>query len=322
MTRVFFSYSHLDEQYRDRLEKNLAMLKREGLIEAWHDRRITPGAPLDTTISEYLESSEIILLLVSPDFLASDYCYDIEMRRALERHEAGEAVVIPVIVRPCDWHTAPFGHLSALPTDGKPITKWPDLDDAFLDVTKGIRAAMLSASRRSPLIAHPTEHPTSGVPRSTLPRSSNLRVARVFSEQEHDDFLRQAFEYIERYFENSVSELIARNPGIEGRFRKIDADRFTCVVYRAGKQVSGCTIWFDGRRLGGSGIGYVANDSGQTGTLNEGLSAAADKESLYLKAMGMSRLLGGSTNEQRLTMEGGSELFWGLFIAPLQRAWP
>src|ERR1044071_2992856 len=121
--RVFFSYSHADEAYRDRLEKALAMLKRQGIIETWHDRRIVPGAQLDQIISTELESARLILLLVSLDFLASDYCYDVEMRRAMQRHEAGETQVVPIILRPCDWRGAPFGRLTALPKDGKPVTK-------------------------------------------------------------------------------------------------------------------------------------------------------------------------------------------------------
>ena len=93
-------------------------------------------------ISEHLESARIILLLVSSSFLASDYCYGKEMGRALEKHEAGEATVIPVIVRPCDWHGAPFGKLQSLPRDGKAVTSWANKDEAWTDVAKGIRRAV------------------------------------------------------------------------------------------------------------------------------------------------------------------------------------
>src|SRR5690606_32218635 len=96
---------------------------------------------IDATIDAHIDSDEIILLLVSPDFLASDYCYDIEMTRALARHEAGAAKVIPVILRACDWHHAPFGKLLAVPRDGKPVTQWPDQDQAFLEVAQAVRVA-------------------------------------------------------------------------------------------------------------------------------------------------------------------------------------
>lgn len=136
MISVFFSYSHEDEQLRNQLEQQLAILKRQNVIATWHDRRITAGEVIDHAISSNLEMANIILLLVSPAFLASDYCYDHEMQRAMERHGAGEAVAIPVILRPCDWHGTPFGKLLATPTDGKPVTQWADRDQAFLEVTK------------------------------------------------------------------------------------------------------------------------------------------------------------------------------------------
>ncbi|MEX2247121.1 MAG: FxSxx-COOH system tetratricopeptide repeat protein, partial [Dehalococcoidia bacterium] len=139
---LFYSYSHRGEDLRDELERHLKILQREGAISNWHDRRITAGREWGGEISEHLESSGIILLLVSADFIASDYCWDVEVKRAIERHEAGTARVIPVILRDCDWHSAPFGKLQALPKDGKPITSWPNRDEAFADVARGIRKAI------------------------------------------------------------------------------------------------------------------------------------------------------------------------------------
>ena len=137
--KLFYSYSHKDEVLRDQVETHLSLLKRQGVIAEWHDRRITAGTEWKGEIDENLKSSQVILLLVSADFIASDYCYDVEMKRALEKHEAGTARVIPVILRACDWHGAPFGRLKALPEDGKPITSWTNGDEAFTDVAKGIR---------------------------------------------------------------------------------------------------------------------------------------------------------------------------------------
>ena len=140
---VFFSYSHKDEELRDQLANHLAMMKRNGTIRDWHDRRITAGQQWGEEIDRYLESADVILLLVSPDFLASDYCYDIEVKRAMERHHAGEARVIPIILRYCDdWQSAPFGKLQALPKDARPVNDWPDHDKAFADVAAGIRRAV------------------------------------------------------------------------------------------------------------------------------------------------------------------------------------
>jgi len=136
---LFYSYSHRDEDLRDELEKHLTLLQRRGLIRNWHDRRISPGSDWKGIIDRNLTSADIILLLVSADFLASDYCYDIEMKLALERHELTEATVIPIILRPVDWTDAPFAGLQALPNDGKAITLWPNRDQAFAEVAKGIR---------------------------------------------------------------------------------------------------------------------------------------------------------------------------------------
>jgi len=139
---VFFSYAHEDEDLRDELEKHLSILKWQGVITGWHDRRIGAGREWEGEIDKHLNTAHIILLLISADFLASDYCYDVEMKRAMKRHEAGEARVIPVILRPVDWKGAPFVKLQALPRDAKAVTEWPNRDKALLDVVRGIRAAV------------------------------------------------------------------------------------------------------------------------------------------------------------------------------------
>jgi hypothetical protein len=139
--KLFYSYSHQDEALRERLEISLALLKRQGIIQAWHDRQIGAGDEWAKQISEHLENADIILLLVSPDFIASDYCWDIELACAMERQAADEACVIPVILREVDWQGAPFGKLQALPNNAKPITRWDDQDTAFADVARGIRKA-------------------------------------------------------------------------------------------------------------------------------------------------------------------------------------
>ncbi|MDM0075740.1 toll/interleukin-1 receptor domain-containing protein [Variovorax sp. J2P1-59] len=141
MASVFFPYSHKDEAFRDQLESHLAL---QGLIDAWHDRRITAGEEVDAAIFGKLEAADIILLLVSSDFISSSYCYSREMARAMERHEAGQARVIPVILRHCMWHDAPFGKLMAVPLDGRPIASWPDRDEAMAQVAAEVAKAVKS----------------------------------------------------------------------------------------------------------------------------------------------------------------------------------
>jgi len=147
---LFYSYSHKDEALRDELETHLTLLRRHGVVRGWHDRRIPAGTEWAGQIDQHLEAADVILLLVSADFLASDYCYDKEMKRALERHGAGAARVIPVILRPCDWQSAPFWKLQALPKDGKPVATWKDRDEAFTDIARGIREAVASLAAGAP----------------------------------------------------------------------------------------------------------------------------------------------------------------------------
>lgn len=136
---VFFSYSHRDEDLRIELETHLSILQRQKVIQGWHDRKISAGTEWAGQIDQHLNTAHVILLLISPAFVASDYCYDIEMQRALERHHAGEAYVIPIMLRPIDIEGTPFCKLQLLPRDACPVTTWSNRDEAFLDVARGIR---------------------------------------------------------------------------------------------------------------------------------------------------------------------------------------
>ncbi|MFN6566399.1 GUN4 domain-containing protein [Dendronalium sp. ChiSLP03b] len=142
--KLFFSYSHKDESLRDELSKHLTILEWQGVISSWHDRKILPGEEWDYQINDNLDTADIILLLVSSDFLFSKYCWDVEVKKAIERHHQGEACVIPVILRPVDWTGAPFAKLQALPKNAEPVVSryWHSQDEAFTDVAKGIRAAV------------------------------------------------------------------------------------------------------------------------------------------------------------------------------------
>jgi hypothetical protein len=136
---VLFSYAHEDEVLRDKLEKHLSSLKRNKRIVCWHDRNIRSGTEWRLDISENLDKADIILLLVSADFLDSDYCNTVEVARALERHDKKDARVIPVILQPVDWHDEKFAKLQALPRDGRPVARWSNIDEALLNVAKGIK---------------------------------------------------------------------------------------------------------------------------------------------------------------------------------------
>lgn len=146
--KVFISYSHKDEEFRVELEEHLALLRREGQISSWHDRKILPGQDWAREIDRELESAELILSLVSSTFIASDYCYAVEMNRALARHQAGEAEVVPILIRPCDWQSAPFAKRQMLPKDGRAVSQWENRDEAWADVASGLRRAVAAIRAR------------------------------------------------------------------------------------------------------------------------------------------------------------------------------
>ena len=280
----------------------------------WHDRRITAGDAFDHRIDEELERADIILLLVSADFLASDYCHDVEMQRALQRHAERSARVIPIILKPCDWQHSPFANLLAAPTDGKPITRWVDEDEAFLDVVRQIRAALPTSDNPIVNRAHPAPSRMPIQPAGAAPRSSNLRLSKQFSDADRDRFLDETFEFIARFFENSLAELGARNEAIEGRFKRVDAVRFSAVIYEAGKTRSQCTVSLGGGF--GKGISYSASLGGAGNSFNEMLWIENDEQHLFLRLLGMSMM--GSSRDQKLTFEGAAEHYWSMLIAPLQ----
>src|SRR5687768_15227287 len=122
MIEIFFSYAHEDEGLMDSVRRQLIVFERQGRIVKWHDRMIPAGASWQGEIDGRLNRAQIILLFVSPSFIESRYCYDVEMGAALERHAKGDARVLPIILRPCAWDATPFASLQALPRDARPLT--------------------------------------------------------------------------------------------------------------------------------------------------------------------------------------------------------
>lgn len=177
--QLFYSYSSKDEALRLELEKHLSLLKREGLLETWSFRNIDAGQEWKRAIDQNLESATIILLLVSADFIASDYCWEIEMKRAVERHERGEAVVVPIILKPCDWKSAPFAKLQALPEDARPVTGWRPRDRAWTNVVTGLRRVVQQAQLPNPLAAPPPVAGATTASASQPPVTAVERAKRV-----------------------------------------------------------------------------------------------------------------------------------------------
>jgi hypothetical protein len=185
--KLFYSYAHKDEALREDLETHLKILKRQGLLESWNDRCLSAGTEWAGVIDENLEKADIIVLLVSANFLASDYSIDTELKRAMERHEAREARVIPIFIKPCDWSDAPFGKLQGLPRDARPVVTWPIQDEAWTDVARGIRrvieeiraqrgaSPVAPAARRATAAVAPAVAAASPAPAGGRPTGPSLR---------------------------------------------------------------------------------------------------------------------------------------------------
>src|SRR5450755_2302984 len=181
---VFISYAHEDEALLKQLQTHLSLLQRQGLIATWYDRELVAGTNWAGVIDERLEQASIILLLVSADFLASDYCYKNEMMRALERHDAGQARVLPIIVRTVYWKGAPFARLQVLPTDARAVTDCDNSDKAWTDVVIGIRRAIADLTLLPASTAHKALPPIWNIPypRNTFFLGRDELLARLHAQ--------------------------------------------------------------------------------------------------------------------------------------------
>jgi len=238
------------------------------------------------------------------------------MARAMKRHEEGTARVIPVILHPCDWKNLPFGKLNATPNDGKPISKFTNKHDGFLEVTRKIREAVEEVEGRpkQPPISM-SENPMNASPSAGRSRSSNLRIKKEFTDHDKDRFLTDAFEHMASFFEASLGELNTRGSNITSEFRRIDANHFTAAIYRQGRKLNSCKIWMGGRTNFPNGIAYSTGDSRGDTSFNESLSIENDGYAMFLKPMGLAQQ---PFPDPKLTFEGAAEYLWGLFIRPLQ----
>ncbi len=214
--KAFISYSHPDEGVLQKLRKHLSMLQREKRVTTWYDRDILAGSNIDQEIERRLESCDLFVAIVSPDFLHSNYCFEKEMEMALERHKAGSLVIVPVIVEPCDWQSSPLGQLKAVPKDGRAVSLWPNENEALLNVVTEIRSivttfeakqktAPVAASSRATAVVG--SQPSMPQPlRSTLDQPK-YKVKKVFDSIDRADFRTETFALIRNYFEKSCKEM-------------------------------------------------------------------------------------------------------------------
>lgn len=249
MTSGFISYTHADTELKEQFLRHLAPLRREGLIEVWHDAMLRPGEHLDPAVQAALAASDLVLLLVSAGFLHSNYCYEQEMVRAFARQRAGTARVVPIILRPCQWMGVPVGdgqtlsEFVALPKDGKSVTSWPDQEAAFNDAAGAIRAMLKAGANAAPPPAHSAPKPATEAGRAGAGLAA-LGVSPKPIDLDRDRFLRAGYAATADVFERKLAELKASDPRIDTEFERIDARSFAAAVYLDGKRAGQVSFWY------------------------------------------------------------------------------
>jgi hypothetical protein len=297
--KIFISYSHVDKAHIERLHNHLAQLERDDTVAGWFDREITAGGRLDEEIKQQLESSDIFLACASPDYIASNYCYDKELEFALQREQAGELFIVPVILEHCEWLETPLSKFKAVPEDGKPIADYTNPNVALLNVATEIRR--LCRQKKAPIEVK-SSLTTQELP--TVESASRYRVKREFDKLHKRDFVEQAFAEIYAFFEASAQELQAI-PDVEARLTKTGEDRFSCTVINRGIARGFETLHV---RRGGSwgAIDILYGEKDRSGTSNGGFSVVEDDYQLYLSPSMFSY----SRGKDHLSAREAAQMLW------------
>lgn len=305
--KAFISYSHKDENYLERLKVHLAQMKREGIIAEWTDKEIHAGSSLDNEINNALATSEIFLALVSPDYIASNYCYEKEFETAQKMQDEDQLMIVPIIVEPCDWQKTPFGKLKALPKDGKAISEWTNPNNAFLNVIEELRRLTVAKTFSSNELLN--------VAPSQVVR--NYKVKKNFSEVDKYNFKEISYEEIKNYFRASITELDSLE-NLQARFTNEDKGFFTCLISnRANNQSSFLTVQAgsDGQRHFGD-LSYSFSEQIITNSIQMGKVFKIDNDDYEQFWTKSSQGFGfSSQSTSRLTAHQVAEEIWNEFIS-------
>ncbi len=302
--KVFISYSHKDDVAFDRLRTHLAVLRQQEYIDEWYDRKILPGDVLDYEISQKLESSEIFLLLVSPGFLESHYCRNIEMKRALERYKSGKVRVIPIILDPCDCKNTSLGGLRALPRDGKPISKWSNENEAYDDVVKELRRVIEAENPQHNTVIDERESTNMSI----QPSVGQTRVKRNFDEIDHDEFREMTFNTIRDHFKSGIEE-IDEIDNLIGRFQGLFPTSFNCTIIKEGRyrhSNTHITVRSGAGDMTLGDISYSLSENMPTGTVSSMFWIESDGYELFLKPIN----LWSADPDHKLTPEATAQKLW------------
>lgn len=181
MIKVFISYAHADESYKEELEKRLALLKHNGTIESWNGKEILPEIEWDKEIKRQIQESQMILLLISNDFLVSDYINDIEIKLALDRYRKGEVIIVPIIIRPNAFSDFEIGKFQVLPKDGRPVSTWENQDEAWEDIISHLNRVFKSFNEGNIPLKHSSEKNGTNLPLKQNPRHSKSEILELIT---------------------------------------------------------------------------------------------------------------------------------------------
>lgn len=324
MTTGFVSYTHADADLKDQLLRHLAPLRRERLIDVWHDAMLRPGEHLDPAVQAALANSDLVLLLVSAGFLASEYCYEQEMVRAFARQRAGAARVVPIILKPCQWKGVPVGEgerladFVALPKDGLPVTSWPDADAAFDNVAGAVRDMLRSGVTQPAGVQSTATKPAVSSPRTAaVPRASAamLGIAAKPTDLDRDRFLRAGFATTAAVFETKLSELASSDPRVQTDFERIDTRAFAASVYLDGKRVGQVSIWHGSDTWRNALCLSYDTVTSTRNSMNDWLPIQETPQGL---AFGAGNAMSRRSTAGPLDADGAANYFWEGFITQVQ----
>lgn len=305
--RAFISYSHHDKAVLDRLHVHLKNLTRGGHIETWYDRDILAGSDLNAEIERELEAADLFLLLVSPDFIASDYCVEREMKRAVERHAAGTARVVPIIVEECDWKALDeLRQLKAVPTDGKAISEWASSNTAYLNVVQELRRIIEADGVPAAVVMVAPEQV------AVRPATTRYRAKRQFDQIDKGDFRDAAFVTIRDYFRRAAIEIDSIE-GLRGRFVDRGTTSFGATIVNGGHRngTAHITVHCRNSHVAMGDIYYSFSENAGDNTANGGFNVSADDyEQFLVQTM---NIFGKS--DERLAPERAAEVLWNEFIS-------
>jgi hypothetical protein len=307
--KAFISYSHHDEHYLERLKIHLTPMRRDGRITDWADKDIYAGSNLDSSISDELESSDLFIALISPDYLASNYCYEKEFNKALAMQEEGRITIVPIILQPCEWKNTPFVKMKALPKDGKEISEWTNENNAYLDIANELRR-LLDLNLNENIEVETKRSSEEQVVR-------NYRVKLYFSEVDSFSFKEKSFEAIKNYFIDAVQE-INDIENLQARLTNSEKDNFTCLISnRSNNKDSFICIALGSRAR--SHFGDLRYEFSQTLSpssvqLGKTFNVENDDYDLYWTQNISMHYSSNSSQEARYTAPQVAEIIWDDFI--------